>query len=129
PRHLPKREAQIGLGEKLGCEPVGTTDEHNEVRPALVAPAADALGEYFARESFAAFVERDHDGLRRNHSGELPAFFNYSIAGAGGAAFVDLFDRDRADADGASGFRGAFAVALGQVALRPALKATDRGDE
>ena len=59
PRHVTESEAQIGLGEKVRRQPIGAADENCEIRPALIAPAADALRECFAGQRFTAFVERE----------------------------------------------------------------------
>ena len=96
-----------------------------ECRRAAVAPAAEALGEAFARQRRAALVERDKRGLARPFQ-DGASLLGAPIGVAAGAAFGDLDDLERREAARSAKRLDALAIALGKVALGTALQPSDR---
>src|ERR1043166_8159164 len=129
PSQSSEGKLQVGFGEKIGRKSIRAADEYYEFGPALIAPAADPLRQFFAGQGFAALIQRDHRRLRRDDGAKRRGLFGKSVARPTRAAFVDFADRDGADTDGTAGFACALAISFSKVALRPALETADRGED
>jgi hypothetical protein len=110
-----------------GIEAVRAADCEDGRARSLVAPASKALGQSFARDALAALVER-HQEVGAGALDEHAAFLRAPVVLSPCAAFRD-FDHLKRRKAGCSAKRlGTPAIALSEVALRPALQLSDSED-
>ena len=122
----PEGEAARGFDRGSGIEAVRSADKEDEIARAGIAHRSQHFGERIACHAFAAGIEKDHMGARRNAGREPFAFL-------GDARFrlAEFGDRDFLDGDRTKsypftkGFRATDEI-LAQRAFRGSARVTDR---
>src|SRR5262249_50913188 len=128
PCRAPEGNGKACLFTQAGCEPVGSADDEYDRGLVLSLPVLQPAGDNGAAHVLAALVQ-DHRGCAVGHDiGDGDRFFEHAPGGIVGAALLDLDNVEGVQTDVTTGVGRAFAIALGELALRTLLQAADGGD-
>src|SRR5262249_40762982 len=109
--------------------PVGAPDNEDGGGLVLPLPVLQPAGDNAAAHVLAALVQDHRDRAIGHDIGDGDRFFEHAPGGVAGAALLDLDDVEGVQTDAATGVGRAFAIALGELALRTLLQPADGGDD